>query len=92
MTTRTSIPLLIPAALRHGRATASSGRWWSYRGDDGRVIVGHYGATMLAYDPATGEVEGLSRGWGSMTDKCGIGKVLRGAGAVNASTYAALFA
>lgn len=90
-TKRSSLPCLIGDAMRHGRATASEGRWVAEWSEDGYVVVWHHRTAMIAYHPATGDALGLSRGWGSMTDKCGIARVLRGVGA-RQSTYREVFA
>lgn len=95
-TKRSNLTQLITDAVHHGRATASGGKWEAWREDDddpdsrGYVYVRHYRTIMLAYDIATNEATGLDRGWGSMTDKCGIGQMLRGHGA-RQSTYREVF-
>lgn len=91
-TTFTSIGNLATAAAATGRASASGGRWWA-EADEARerVTVGHYRTAMLTIDMRTGEAFPSSSGWGSMTDKVGVGKVLVGASVVNARRYADLF-
>lgn len=54
------------------------------------VTVYHYSTPMFTVYP-NGDAVGIDRGWGSMSDKCGVGRILRGAGA-NVTTYAALYA
>jgi hypothetical protein len=74
-----SLSTLIEDAVLKGRATASDGRWRAYRQGD-EVIVRHFSTDMIAVCMTTMKVRPISEGWGSMTDKVGIGKVLRGAG------------
>jgi len=76
---RTNLARLIATAVKHGRASASDGRWQAYK-RGGLIVVRHFSTEMIEIDPTTGEVFGISRGWGSMTDKCGIGRIMRGAG------------
>lgn len=68
---------LIATAARKGSAKAST--WRAYR-DGSTVTVWHYSHPMVAVDTATGQATPLSRGYGSMTDKCGIRKILTGYG------------
>lgn len=89
-TKRSNLAMLAEHACHYGRATASDGRWQAWQDTDGLVYVRHYARTMVAISPTTGEVIGLDRGYGSMTDKCGIGRILRGFRA-NVSTYREVF-
>lgn len=83
-----SLTTLIAEASRRGRASASDGRWTARR-EGGDVIVRHYNHDMIAVVIEGNYVVPLSRGYGSMTDKCGIGRILRGYG-INKS-YADVF-
>lgn len=79
---------LIREADKRGRATASEGRW-SARRDGATIVVRHHATDMVAVDPVTREITPISAGWGSMTDKCGIGRVLTGFGIT--ASYASVF-
>ena len=76
---KSSLRTLIAVAVAKGRASASDGRWTA-RADGGRIIVRHFSTDMIAVDPIAREVFPISRGWGSMTDKCGVGRILSGFG------------
>jgi hypothetical protein len=77
---------LVAVARRHGKAVASS--WRAYRDNDsGAVLVWHYDTLMLEIDDDN-TVRGISGGWGSMTDKCGIRKILTN---VNGQGYRQIF-
>lgn len=71
-----------------GEASASDARWRAVRVDDGSVIVFHYRTHMITVAPDD-TVTGESRGWGSMTDKCGIRAIMRGIGSPEG--YASIF-
>lgn len=90
---RTSLEKLVETAESYGKATASDGRWWaerSYNWDgDTIVTVGHHSTVMLRVYTVQGEVCPVSMGYGSMTDKCGIRKVLRN---VTGQGYAEVYA
>jgi hypothetical protein len=77
MTARTNIANLATAALEHGEATASDGRWKAYTTTPSRVVIRHHSTDMIAIDMNTREVEALNAGWGSQTDKQGINAILR---------------
>lgn len=86
MATRTCIALLGETANRDGEATASGGRWWAYRydsetDDHSHVVIGHHSTPMIAlhFDghESAQRVSPIDPGWGSMTDKCGIGEIVR---------------
>ena len=86
---RTNMLNLVSVARSEGSAIASS--WSAHRHDDGEsashVSVFHYGTCMFrVYDD--GSVVSVSRGWGSMTDKCGTRKILTN---VNGKGYADIF-
>jgi len=80
-TLNTSLRRLIwTARTRHdGRAKASGGRWTA-RTEGGEIIVRHFTTDMFAVAAQGDDVRPISRGWGSMTDKCGTGRILSGAG------------
>lgn len=73
---------------RSGTAKASGGAWHATVTDTGSVIVGHYATAMIEIE-ATGNVIPISRGYGSVSDKQGINKILRYEGAE--MLYADLF-
>ncbi len=74
-----SLTTLVDEAIRKGRSSASDGRWRAYKVGT-EVIVRHFSTEMIAIDLNARTVRPISSGWGSQTDKVGIGKVLRGAG------------
>lgn len=57
---------------REGRASS-----WRSVNVDGVMMIYHY-ATLMA-EVANGTLTQVSEGWGSMTDKCGMAKLRRGA-------------
>lgn len=76
---RTRIARLVEVAATHptGTATASNGKWWATRIDDSHaVVVGHHLTKMMTVDYERRVVIPVSPGWGSQTDKCGIGAIL----------------
>ena len=86
---RTNQAGLIAAAMDKGEATASS--WRAYRDTGlpstgsvydtvGVVEVWHYNTPMFRVWENNGQVDGLDAGWGSMSDKCGVRKILTGYG------------
>ena len=83
---RANLETLVAVARKHGTATASEGRWRA-RLNHGDVMVYHYSTLMLAVGPDD-EVTPICMGYGSMTDKCGIRKVLRN---VNGKGYAEVY-
>jgi hypothetical protein len=72
---RTNLSNLLSAAREGGEATASSGRWAASRGPDGNVDIYHHTTHMVTVE-ADGEVVPINEGWGSVSDKCGIRKIL----------------
>lgn len=83
---RTNMLNLVSVARCKGSGVASS--WTAYRHDDtGDVAVVHYGTHMFTVH-ADNSVSGVSKGWGSMTDKCGTRKILTN---VNGKGYADIF-
>ncbi len=90
---RATLETLVESAKVHGLATASGGKWEAqayYCGETGEqgVLVTHLGTLMLIVWETEG-VEPRSRGWGSMTDKCGIRKVLQN---ITGQGYAEVYA
>ena len=85
---RTTLSRLVDVANRKGRASASDGRWTA-RLEGDAVIVRHFSTDMIAVNVITRDVTPISRGWGSMTDKIGVGRVLRGFGVPGC--YASVF-
>ena len=67
---------IVQAARTKGTAKASGGAWHATLRGDGAVTVGHYATDMIEILP-NGEVIPISRGWGSVSDKQGINKILR---------------
>jgi len=82
---RTNQSDLVRVARALGESVASS--WSAYRDESGSVSVFHYGTHMVTVH-ADDTVTGISEGWGSMTDKCGIRKILR---KVNGQGYRDIF-
>lgn len=70
---RTNQKNLVRVAREKGTAVASS--WTGYGRPDGSVAVVHYSTHMVTVN-ADNSVTAESRGWGSMTDKCGLRKIL----------------
>jgi hypothetical protein len=67
---------IVEAARNKGTAKASGGAWHALLRGDGAVTVRHYATDMIEIFP-NGDVIPLSRGWGSVSDKQGINKILR---------------
>lgn len=83
---RTNMLNLVSVARSKGSATAST--WTAHRHDNtGDVAVVHYNTYMFTVH-ADNTVSGVSRGWGSMTDKCGTRKILAN---INGKGYADIF-
>ena len=77
---------LVKVARSKGMGVAST--WTAIRHDDtGTVSVSHYSTHMFNV-LGDDTVEPVSRGWGSMTDKCGVRKILTN---VNGLGYADIF-
>lgn len=77
---------LVAVARQHGKASA--GAWLAVRDDDGDVSVWHYSTEMMLVR-ANDKVVPVSCGWQSMTDKCGVRKILRN---VSGQGYAQVYA
>lgn len=76
---RTSLVGLVDGAIANGLAEASDGRWRAWSEGDGRarrIVVAHHGTAMVAVT-VDGHIVPISGGIGSMSDKCGIRKVLQ---------------
>jgi len=71
--TRTNQRNLVKVARAKGSAVASS--WQAYGRPDGSVAIVHYTTHMVTVNPDN-TVTPESLGWGSMTDKCGLRKIL----------------
>lgn len=86
---KTNLGNLIHGArsARNGTATAGNG-WTATTDTDGTVTVRHYATDMLAVS-AWGTLRPISRGYGSVSDKQGINKILHGVG--SDSTYRELY-
>lgn len=83
-------------AFHYGSATASGGRWRAERVDDFTVEVWHYRTLMVSFrfenhDRGVVYAHPVNRGWGSQTDKSGVGGMLREVRAVNARSYSELY-
>lgn len=84
---RTNMLNLVDVARTHRSGYAVASSWSADRDDYGRVWVRHYGTTMFVVTPDDNVVP-ISRGWGSMTDKCGTRKILTN---VNGWGYAQVY-
>ena len=89
---RATLETLVAVAESYGESKASEGRWWACRSYDDftgdmTITVGHHATVML--NVTDGVVVPLSKGWGSMTDKQGIRKVLKN---VTGQGYAEVYA
>ena len=83
---RTNMLELVKVARSKGMGVAST--WTATRHDDtGTVSVSHY-STLMFNVLSDDTVEPVSRGWGSMTDKCGVRKILTN---VNGLGYADIY-
>ena len=83
---RTNMLNLVSVARSKGDATAST--WRAYRSVvNGAIVVKHYDTHMISVMPDD-TVVAVDKGWGSMTDKCGIRKILTN---VNGKGYADIF-
>ena len=71
---------LIHKAIASPRGHAKAGRWEAHRDMTGHVNVVHYRTLMFRIYLPTKEVIPISRGWASISDKQGVGKILRGYG------------
>lgn len=71
---------LIHKAITSPRGHAKAGHWEAHRDMTGHVNVVHHRTLMFRICLTTKEVIPISRGWGSMSDKQGVGKILRGYG------------
>lgn len=78
--------LIATARARKGHAVAST--WQAHARPDGSVAVVHHTTHMFDVN-ADDTVTAVNPGWGSMTDKCGTGIILSGAGI--AHNYASVF-
>jgi hypothetical protein len=83
-------------AFHYGSASASNGRWVARRVDDWTVEVWHYRTLMVRFlfenvDRGVVYAQPVSRGWGSQTDKVGIGGMLQQVRASNARSYRELY-
>ena len=71
---------LIHKAKTSPRGHAKAGHWEAHRDNTGHVNVVHWHTLMFRVCLTTDEVIPISRGWGSISDKQGVGKILRGYG------------
>ena len=71
---------LIHRAISSSRGHAKAGHWEAHRDMTGHVRVYHYRTLMFRIHLPTQEVIPISRGWASVSDKQGVGKILRGFG------------
>lgn len=87
---RTNLASLVNVAAESGRATASS---WKAESVGDTVWVWHYDTCMIRLERWTTGwyVRPLDAGWGSVSDKQGIGKILVGCRALNARSYRELY-
>jgi hypothetical protein len=71
---------LIKEAIKKGKEV-EAGAWWGYLSEDrwGQwVTVGHYNTKLLRVSTDFNTVQPLEEGWGSISDKQGIRKILKG--------------
>jgi hypothetical protein len=83
---------LIQVTADSPSGSRKAGRWQAVRDGDGTVVVWHYGTAMFRYFPDRRLAVPISGGWGSMSDRQGVGKLLRGAGCRNAISFRELYA
>jgi hypothetical protein len=72
--------LLKTAAKTDDEVVASSWRAQRHATRPQIITVWHYKTAMFQYDMVQGNVIPLNEGWGSMSDKHGVRKVLAGVG------------
>ena len=88
---RTSLENLVEEAAYGRIARASTWRAERMTPLSGRVNVDvwHYDTKMISLLFQNGQWHAFpcSKGWGSVSDKQGVGKILRGVGCVNANSY-----
>lgn len=67
------------AAFECGSASASGGRWRAERLDDWTVYVWHFDTLMVGFtfDGWGWSARPINAGWGSQTDRRGVGDMLR---------------
>ena len=89
----TNLSNLVDDAVRHGEASASSGKWRAYRdtiymaalSERGRlsdryaVEVWHHNTAMMRVYPGNTVIP-LDPGYGSTSDRCGVRRITEGAG------------
>ena len=73
MTTKQRPTAIAHLVTRQGRASS----WRAVRDSDGAMLIFHY-STLMA-EVRDGAFTQVSWGWGSMSDKCGLAKLRRGA-------------
>jgi hypothetical protein len=78
MARRSNLPNLVVDAFEHSESTASNRNWRATRMGN-YVGVEHHGTHMFNVSRA-GVVEPVNRGWGSMTDRCGVRRITAGFG------------
>lgn len=71
---------LIHRAISSTSGYAKAGKWSAHRDGTGFVSVYHYSTLMFRIYLPTEEVVPISRGWASISDKQGVGKILKGFG------------
>ena len=96
MVKRCRVRELPRVAFHYGSATASDGRWRAERLDDFTVFVWHYSTLMVAFhfesvDRGLVYARAINAGWGSRSDRVGIGDMLRDVRAHNAGSYRELY-
>ena len=85
----TNLANLVDDAVRHGEASASSGRWRAYKtltyrdsiymSDRYAVEVWHHNTAMMRVYPGD-RVIPRDPGYGSTSDRCGVRRITEGAG------------
>ena len=71
---------LIHRTISSTSGYARAGNWSAHRDGTGFVSVYHYQTIMFRIYLPTQEVVPISRGWASISDKQGVGKILKGFG------------
>lgn len=79
---------LVAVARQHGKATAGTWQAWANPDDTADGVYVFHHSTLMFIVNHDNKVTPVSCGWQSMTDKCGVRKILRN---VNGQGYADVF-
>lgn len=85
---RANLGTLIGTARQNPDRTVTASSWTATAQESGHVTVWHYRTPMFTVNPR-GEVLPINAGWGSQSDRCGVSRILAGAGIH--TTYRALY-